>query len=60
MESWVMVRKKGPRMGMVIIRSKSTSRSEPSCAKPWVMAVLRVRVRVGVGGWGWGWGWGWG
>ena len=46
MESCVIVRKKGPSSGIVIIRSKSTSRSEPSCAKPCTMAVRSTRKKA--------------
>mmetsp|Transcript_27353 Transcript_27353/g.61175 ORF Transcript_27353/g.61175 Transcript_27353/m.61175 type:complete len:217 (-) Transcript_27353:1240-1890(-) len=41
-----MVRKKGPSMGMVIMRSKSTRRSDPSWANPWTMDVLNTRFRL--------------
>ena len=33
-------------MGIVIMRSKSTSKSEPSCAKPCTIAVRMARARV--------------
>ena len=31
--------------GIVIIRSKSTNKSEPSCANPWTIAVRMTRTR---------------
>mmetsp|Transcript_4172 Transcript_4172/g.8618 ORF Transcript_4172/g.8618 Transcript_4172/m.8618 type:complete len:225 (+) Transcript_4172:121-795(+) len=44
-DSCVIVRKNGPRRGSVIIRSKSTRRSLPSCANPCMIAVRTTRVR---------------
>ena len=40
-----MNKKNGPTSGMVIILSKSTSKSLPSWASPWMMVVRGMRLR---------------